>query len=135
MQEWNIWEVKLGMKQGKIQRHAFSSFYTRYAKSVYKRKILVHVKMIGSRFTLFVPSHRDALFIVPCPLSLLLKTYTQMTMYGNILHKREFLQLVILFKVMVSICQVDHKLHKWIMNSPLNLVHIKRDIDWTNMRH
>jgi hypothetical protein len=33
------------------------------------------------------------------------------------------------------IYQVDHKLHKYIMNSPFNLVHIKRDIDWNYMRH
>ena len=35
------------------------------------------------------------------------------------------LQLVIFS----SIYPMDHKLHKCIMNSPLNLVHIKRDID------
>ena len=29
----------------------------------------------------------------------------------------------------VIIYQVDHTLHKYIMNSPFNLVHIKRDID------
>jgi hypothetical protein len=36
---------------------------------------------------------------------------------------------VILFQVIVSKYQMDHKLHKSIMNSPFNLVHIKRDID------
>jgi hypothetical protein len=34
------------------------------------------------------------------------------------------------FLSIVIIYQVDHKLHKYIMNSPFNLVHIKRDIDW-----
>ena len=34
MQEWNVWEVKLGMKQGNMHGHAFSSFYTRYVKKV-----------------------------------------------------------------------------------------------------
>jgi hypothetical protein len=30
----NVWEVKLGMKQGLMHEHAFSSFYTRYARNV-----------------------------------------------------------------------------------------------------
>jgi hypothetical protein len=29
----------------------------------------------------------------------------------------------------VIIYQVDHKLQKYIMNSPFNLVHIKTDVD------
>jgi hypothetical protein len=48
------------------------------------------------------------------------------TIYGNILHNREFYNLVILFQGFVSIYQMDHKLHRCIMNSPFNLVHIKR---------
>jgi hypothetical protein len=44
---------------------------------------------------------------------------------------------VILFKVIVSIWQMDHKLHKCIMNSPFNLVHIKRDrlIEYATLRN
>jgi hypothetical protein len=30
----NVREVKLGMKQGLMHEHAFSSFYTRYARNV-----------------------------------------------------------------------------------------------------
>jgi hypothetical protein len=39
----NVLEVKLDMKQGKMHGHAFSSSYTRCAKSVHKRKIQVHM--------------------------------------------------------------------------------------------
>ena len=34
MQERNLLEVILGMKQGEMHEHAFSSFYTRYARNV-----------------------------------------------------------------------------------------------------
>jgi hypothetical protein len=47
------------------------------------------------------------------------------TIYGNILHKRESTTS----DPIVITYQVDHKLHKCIMNSPFNLVHSKRDID------
>jgi hypothetical protein len=47
----------------------------------------------------------------------------------EIFAQERVLQLVIVFQVMINKYQVDHKLHKYIMNSPYNIVHIKKDID------
>jgi hypothetical protein len=51
----------------------------------------------------------------------LLKTYIQDNVWKYFAQER-VLQLAILLQVIVSIYQMDHKLHKCIMNSPFNLV-------------
>jgi uncharacterized membrane protein len=81
--------------------------------------------MRGSSFTLLY-LHIETLSSLCFVLSL--KTYIQDNVWNYFAQER-VLQLVILFEVNVIIDQVDHKLLKYIMNSPFNLVHIKRDID------
>jgi hypothetical protein len=83
--------------------------------------------MRGSSFTLLY-LHIETLSSLCFVLSLSCLRPIFKTIYGDILHKR-VLPLVALFQVIVSIYQMDHKLHTYIMNSPFNLVHIKRDID------
>jgi hypothetical protein len=84
--------------------------------------------MRGSSFTLLY-LHIETLSPLCFVLSLsYFKTYIQDNVWKYFAQER-VLQLVILFYVIVIIYQVDHKLHKYIMNSPFNLVHIKRDID------
>jgi hypothetical protein len=83
--------------------------------------------MRGSSFTLLY-LHIETLSSLCFDLSLSYLRSIIKTVYGNILPRESsttsdpFLSHVILY-------QVDHKLHKCIMNSHFNLVHIKRDID------
>jgi hypothetical protein len=110
MQEWNVWEVKLGMKQGKkcmdmLSLPFIQDMYGKYRKGRFE----VQVWMKGSSFTLLY-LQIETLSSLCFVLSLSCLRPILKTIYGNICTRES------------STTSDPFPSH----NSPFNLVHIKR---------